>query len=133
MGNHLGKRGPLDERQRGRVSTVRHPLMDDCLDVVCASGSCPQVAVARAQMPRSTSAPRLRRGEATRCPLTRNAADESQLTNGPPVSTIIFFLDDIVTISRRAIAAMCAEVPRRRRVTWSLRIFCAPKTQINLH
>jgi hypothetical protein len=103
------------------VSTLHHPLMDDCLDVVRASGSCPLVAVARAQMPRSISRRRPCCGVATRCQanhdLIRTEADESRLTSGPPVSTIIFFLDDIISISTRAIPAMCAEVPPRRRVT----------------
>jgi hypothetical protein len=50
------------------------------------------------------------------------------LTSGPPVSTIIFFLDDVSSISTKAIAAMCAEVPRRRRVT-GLQVFFHPKPQ----
>jgi hypothetical protein len=36
---------------------------------------------------------------------------------GRRFSTIIFFLDDVSSISTKAVAAMCAEVPRRRRIT----------------
>jgi len=83
------------------VSTMRHPLMDDCLDVVRPSGSRLVVAVARAQMPRGTYSAELRRVGGGPLPsqwrhwLTPTAADESRLTSRPPVSTIIFFLDDI--------------------------------------